>query len=227
MGNAALSLAARGRVDDMGAIRQTMTEIGATARQAALLGEDDLAEQARKRLVDALVAFSRTFKADCYDQTFDPRIALGLARQNELLDTGVNVTPCANRNFTAAGSGSDMLWTFAHCGLGIGEWQIKTEGQLVGSGIGLVGAELSGAWTVDENTPERDIRLQFSGTFKLILKPVEGDSTARVPDQLQVQVTQGTSTTEAGVFRRSLNVPGLFFTVKNSDKPCRLNRDPP
>ncbi|MEO7987498.1 MAG: hypothetical protein ABI766_13280, partial [Gemmatimonadales bacterium] len=87
------------------------TDIGTTGRQAALFGEDELAEESRKKLVDALVTFSRAFVNEaCYSQNFDVRIAMGLARQNEMLGTGIDVTPCANRKFTAEGKGADILW---------------------------------------------------------------------------------------------------------------------
>jgi hypothetical protein len=222
VGNEALVVASRGQVSDMGAIRKTLTDIGATGRQAALLGEDDLAEQSRKRLVEALASFSRAFVDEaCYSQSFDPRIAMGLAHQNELLGTGIDVTPCANRKFTAEGTGADITWRFTHCGRGIGDWKIKTEGPLQGTGMGTVSAELSGPWHVDENTSERDIRVQYTGDLRIVLKPVEGDAELSEPDQLVVQANGGTVTADGQVFHKSLNLSGLTFVVKKSDTPCR------
>ena len=222
LGNEALVTASRGQVSDMGAIRRTLTDIGATGRQAALMGEDDLAEEARKKLVDALVSFSRAFVDEaCYSQTFDPRIAMGLARQNEILGTGIDVTPCANRKFTAEGSGGGILWRFTHCGRGTGDWKIKTEGPLQGTGRGTVSTELAGPWTVDENTSERDIRVQYTGDMTIVLKPVEGDPEVSEPDRLLVEANGGTVTADGQVFHRSLNLSGLTFVVKKSDTPCR------
>ncbi len=63
-------------------IRKTMTDIGTTARQAALMGEEELAEESRQKVVDAVVRFSQAFQTACYEQTFDPRIAIALERHS-------------------------------------------------------------------------------------------------------------------------------------------------
>lgn len=226
LGNEAILVASRGQVADMGAVRKTLTDIGTTGRQAALLGEDELAEQSRKKMIDALVSFSRAFVDDaCYSQSFDPRIAMGLAHQNELLGTGIDVTPCANRKFTAEGIGGGITWRFTHCGRGIGEYKIKTEGPLTGTGTGAVAEDLTGPWSVDETTPEGDIGLQYTGDMRIVLKPVEGDAELSEPDRLLVQAKEGIATTEAGVFRKDLNLAGLSFVVKKSDTPCRETDD--
>ena len=222
VGNDATVMAARGQVADMVAIRQVLTDIGATSRQAALLGDEQLAEDARKKLVDALVSFSRTFvDGACYDQTFDPRIAMGLHRQNEILGTGIDVTPCARRLFTADGTGADIVWHFRHCGWGSGDWKIKTSGPLLGSGIATVSDGLTGPWQIDENTSEGDVRVQYKGDMTIVRKPVANEPDLLVPDQLQLVVTEGTVTADGQVFHRGLSMPGLTFAVKTGDKPCR------
>ena len=222
VGNDATVLAARGQVADMGAIRQVLTDLGATGRQAALMGDEPLAEEARKKLVDALVSFSRTFvDGACYDQTFDPRIAMGLHRQNEILGTGIDVTPCAKRLFTADGTGADIVWRFRHCGYGVGEWKIKTSGPLLGSGVATVADDRTGPWQIDENTSEGDVLVQYKGDITIEQKPVENEPDLLVPDRLNLVVTEGTVTAEGKVFHRGLSMPGLTFAVKKSDKPCR------
>ena len=223
LGNETLVVAARAQVSDMPKIRRALTDIGGTGRQAALLGEDELAEQSRQKLVDALVSFSRAFVDDaCYHQSFDPRIAMGLARQNELLGTGIDVTPCANREFTADGKGADILWRFTHCGRGTGDWKITTAGPLEGQGTATVDGDLSGTWSVSETNPEQDMLVQYSGDLTVLLKPVEGDEDTKEPDRLSLQATQSTVTTEGKVFRKSLQMPGLTFVVKRKDTACRV-----
>jgi hypothetical protein len=225
LGNETVVLAARGQVSDMGTLRQSMTDIGATGRQSALMGNDALAEESRKKLVDALVSFSRAFVDEaCYGQTFDPRIAMGLARQNEMLGTGIDVTPCANRKFTAEGKGADILWKFTHCGRGIGEYKIETHGPLEGGGTGTVGEDLSGTWSISEVSPGNDVTLQYSGDLSILLKPVADDPDTKEPDKLEIRANEATATTSEGeVFHRSLNLTGLSFVVKKSDTPCRDN----
>ena len=71
-----------------------MTEIGAAGRQAALLGEDKLADEAQQKMMDALVGFSRTFvDQSCWDQSFDDDLPYAVQRQNEILGTGIDAIP--------------------------------------------------------------------------------------------------------------------------------------
>jgi hypothetical protein len=124
VGNEARVLAARGQVADMDAIRQSLTDLGAAGRQAALMGEDSLAERAREEMVNALVSFSGSFVNEtCWEQTFDDDLPYSLERQNQLLGTGIDVLPCARRRFTAlAGS-----LVFESCSVrGVGEWRVRS-----------------------------------------------------------------------------------------------------
>jgi hypothetical protein len=122
LGNQALSVAAKGQVSDMNAIRSTMTDIGAVGRQAALLGEDALAEESRKKMVDALVSFSKTFvEQSCWDQSFDDELPYSIQRQNEMLGTGIDVIPCAQRRFNAQSG----ILTFESCTVRrVGDWRV-------------------------------------------------------------------------------------------------------
>lgn len=121
--NEALLLAAKGQVSDMNAIRSTLTDIGGVGRQAALLGEDDLAEQSHQKLVKALVSFSSTFvEQTCWDQSFDDDLPYSIQRQNEILGTGIDVLPCAQRRFTARPG----VLTFESCTVrGVGDWRVR------------------------------------------------------------------------------------------------------
>ena len=221
LGNDAVAAAGSGQVAEMEGLRRTMTDIGAAGRQAALMGEEELADQARQKLVDALVSFSSAFTEACYGQTFDPRIPIALQRQNDLLGTGIDVTPCANRKFTAEGRGADILWQFEHCGRGIGAWKIATDGPLRGRGEGTVDPNLTGTWSVEEDTREGDIRVTYSGDLSLTLKPAVGEDDLAVADRLHLQATNSTVQGDGVNVSRSLSLSGLTFVVKTSDQPCR------
>lgn len=146
LGNDAMSLAGRGQVSDMEGIRSTLTDIGGVGRQAALLGEDALAETSRQQMVRALVSFSQTFvEKSCWDQEFDDDLPFGLHHQNEILGTGIDVTPCAQRRFTAVA----QTLTFKSCTVrGVGDWVvlwIAAPGTNGGVGSGKLEAEKGSA----------------------------------------------------------------------------------
>jgi hypothetical protein len=128
-------LAAGGQVSEMPAIRRNLMTTAAVGRQAALLGLDALADKAHQTMVQTLVIFSSAFLKTCWDQSFDDEVALGVERQNELLGTGIEVTPCANRRFKAE-SGAH---TFESCSFrGGGDWRVTwTPGfGVMGKGVG-------------------------------------------------------------------------------------------
>jgi hypothetical protein len=225
LGNQAVATAGRGQVSDMEAIRKSLTDLGGTARQAALFGEEELAMESWHKMTDALVSFSRTFVESCYDQSFDPRIALSMERQNEMLGTGIDLTPCANRKFTAEGKGADILWVFVHCGQGPGEWKITTSGPLQGKGLGTVEPSLSGTWYVDESTAEQDVKVVYSGRLSITTKPVSGESEFQEPDKLMLDATHYVASASGEVSERDIHISGLSFTTKKSDKPCRSNEE--
>jgi hypothetical protein len=225
LGNQAVATAGRGQVSDMESIRKALTDMGGTARQAALLGEEELAMESWHKMTDAVVSFSRTFVESCYDQSFDPRIALSMERQNEMLGTGIDLTPCAKRKFTAEGKGADILWLFEHCGQGSGEWKITTSGPLQGKGVGTVDPTLSGSWYVDESTSEKDVKVVYSGTLSITTKPISGDPDFKEPDQLMLDATHYVASASGEVSEHDIHISGLSFTTKKSDKPCRNNDD--
>jgi len=138
LGNEAKISASLARVSDIPAIRTVLTDIAMTGRQAALLGEDDIAEDARRLMVDTLVTFSRSFvEQSCWDQVFDDELPLSIQRQNDILGTNIDVTPCAQRRFKVPA----QSLTFESCTIrGVGDWRVKWIGQLpmtdggVGSG---------------------------------------------------------------------------------------------
>jgi hypothetical protein len=155
LGNEALSLAGRGQVSDMNAIRGTMTDIGAAGRQAALLGEDALAEESRKKMVDALVSFSKTFvEQSCWDQSFDDELPYSIQRQNEILGTGIDVIPCAQRRFNAQSG----ILSFESCTVrGVGDWRVLWNM----AAPGTTGGRGSGDMKADKDRAKGDYEVKW------------------------------------------------------------------
>jgi hypothetical protein len=230
VGNDALATAARGQVSDIPAIRKTMTDIGTTGRQAALLGEDQLAEQARKKLNDALVSFSRTFVDEsCWDQVFDDDLPYNLQRQNDILGTGIDVLPCARRRFSAQVS----VISFESCTVrGVGDWRVSwnmaAPGTTGGRGSGEMKDErdrAKGDYEVDWGG--NGVEYRASGDMELTrrdngegVKPtytLSGDMLIRL-----VKGKEKISKLEELMGRETKPKKGPFSAeAQVSDKPCR------
>jgi hypothetical protein len=217
----ATTIAAVGQVNDLPNLRGLLTTVLEASRFNALSGNEEEALKEYQGAVGALKSFSAKFTTACYSQSFDPRIALGLQRQNDMLGTGIDVTPCAYRRFTAEGKGADILWQFSHCGMGIGEWKIETSGPLQGKGTGTVEVDLSGTWFVDEATSERDVRVQYSGDMKFIPNADPQGQNASEPGRLSLYARRSTVTSDGVTVSSNLALSGLTFVAKKSDKPCR------
>ena len=156
----------------------------------------------------------------CYGQSFDRRIALGLERQNEMLDTGIDVTPCAYREYTAEFDGP-LVYQFKHCGLGTGEWKIETTGVFKGHGVATVDNDGLGTWEVDQVSSESGLRLQYWGTVRLTSKPQDDAKADIEPDQLYVNSRHGMATLNGKAVEVPLDGQGMTLTAKRTDKPCR------
>ena len=155
LGNQALSLAAKGQVSDINAIRGTMTDMAAAGRQAALFGEDALAEESRQKLVETLESFSKTFvEQSCWDQSFDDDLPFSIQRQNEILGTGLDVIPCAQRRFTAQSG----ILTFESCTVrGVGDWRVLWNM----AAPGTTGGRGSGEMKPDRDRAEGDYEVKW------------------------------------------------------------------
>jgi hypothetical protein len=132
LGNDAIVLSARGQVSDLSALRSILTTIGTASRQAAVLGEEKLALQSWQAMVKVLVEWSSAFvKESCWDQAFSDDLPFAINQQHEILGTGIDVRPCAQRRFTA----SVENFTFESCTIrGVGDWRVSWNFGLVGSG---------------------------------------------------------------------------------------------
>jgi hypothetical protein len=124
-------IAYRAQVTDLEAIRQALTELGTTGLQAARIGEQELAELARKQMVEAVVHFNSSFvDRTCWDQAFDDQLPFNLHRQNEMLGIGIDVMPCAQRRFRAVVS----PLVFESCTIrGVGDWRVRWDMSVPGA----------------------------------------------------------------------------------------------
>jgi hypothetical protein len=180
----ATTIASAGQVKDVPRLQGLLTTVLEASRFNALSGNEAEAEKQYQGAVGAFRTFSAAFSTACYGQSFDARLAQGLQRQNELPGTGIDVTPCAYREFTAESKGGDIVWHFTHCGLGIGLWKIVTEGPLQGKGSGTLEANLSGTWVVDEARPRRILLSSTRVTSALFRRTRVGPTEYRSPTAL-------------------------------------------
>ena len=230
-GKEVLFRASLGQVSDISVIRKTLTDIGTTGRQAALLGEDELAEQSRKKLNDALVSFSRTFvDQSCWDQVFDDDLPYNLQRQNEMLGTGIDVLPCARRRFSAQVS----VIMFESCTVrGVGDWRVTWNMTAPGTGGGGRGSgemkaerdRAKGDYKVDwgangvEYRADGDMELTRRGNGEGV-KP-----TYTLSGDMFVRLTKGKDLIrqfEKLMNRETKPTKGPFSTeAQVSEKPCR------
>jgi hypothetical protein len=233
VGNDALLLAAKGQVSDMNAIRSTLTDIGAAGRQAALLGEDDLAEQSRQKLVKALVSFSSTFvEQSCWDQSFDDDLPYSIQHQNELLGTGIDVLPCAKRRFTAR----PAMLTFESCTVrGVGDWRVRwnmtaptTTGGTGGKGSGELKPDrdrAKGDYAVDWGA--NGVEYRASGKMELVRHDNGAGvkATYTLSGDTDIRLTKGKEMIRMleKVMKQETKPGKGSFSVEAqvSDKPCR------
>jgi hypothetical protein len=149
LGDEVVPLASRGQVSNLPEIRSALGRVAGQGRQDALLGENELADQAARTLVNALVCFSTTFKDACYGQEFDPDIAVAIERQNEIEGTNVDLNPCAYRKFAVRLS---PVYVLESCSVhGVGDWRFT--------------------WTIDDPPPkptQSKIDPQGHGEFESI-----------------------------------------------------------
>lgn len=133
--NDALVLASTGQASDIPNIARSLGGLMSVARQDALLGREEVAMEAQTKMVNVLRTYSQRFAATCDQQTFPVEIALGLARQNELLGTGIDVSHCAKRRLTATIEHTRVTYRFENCSIdGGGNWKVTLSGFLSGEG---------------------------------------------------------------------------------------------
>ncbi len=223
------AVAARAQVADMEVIRKALTEIGSTGRQAALLGEDGLAEEARKQMVETLTGFSGPFVNEtCWDQAFDDELPFSINRQNEMMGTGIDVRPCAQRRFKAFVSPV----IFESCTVrGVGEWRVlwpmQAPGVTGGRGSGELEEERDGAkgdYQVEVAT--KDVEYRASGDLKLTRRDngPGNKATYTLSGEIDIKLTKGEKIVNPMAKLMGQKVGGKRdFSVEPevSDKPCK------
>lgn len=133
--NDALVAASAGQASDIPAIATLLGALLGVARQDALMGRDEVAVEAQGKMMNVLRTFSERFAATCDQQIFPAEVALGLARQNELLGTGIDVTHCARRRLSATITHRLVRYRWENCSIdGGGKWTITLAGFLSGEG---------------------------------------------------------------------------------------------
>jgi hypothetical protein len=220
-------VAARAQVADLDVIRKSLTDIGMTGRQAALLGEDKLAEEARVQMVNTLVRFSGAFVDEtCWDQVFDDELPFSINRQNEMMGTGIDVRPCAQRRFKAVVS----PLTFESCTVrGVGEWRVLWPMPMVSGGQG------SGELEEKRDGAEGDYRVEVerhgveyraSGDLKLTRHDngPGNKATYTLSGEIDIKLTKGEDIVKKMAQLTGQKVGGKRdFSVEAdvSDKPCK------
>jgi hypothetical protein len=163
----ALQVAKAGKASDIDQLRKNITVVVEAGRISQLMG-DPSAEEQQRALVAILTTFSKKFSQTCEQQSFNPLIALGLKRQNEMLGTGVEVDHCANRVFEAKIETGTETVRWRHCGLGVGVWKMKAEGLDVGKAEAAIGergqGDFESHWT-QIGTVKADVT--YTGTIEM------------------------------------------------------------
>jgi hypothetical protein len=141
--------AASGNLDDLGNMRAIITRLGVILKRTDSIQENELADAARKAMFAIVETFDDAFSTACYQQSFEPEVALAFERQRELIGLPTDVSPCANRPVEARWkSGTDeILWK--HCGIIMGDWKVTMTGLMRGSGKGFMQSDLTGDYRVD------------------------------------------------------------------------------
>ena len=221
------AVAARAQVADLEVIRKALTDIGTTGRQAALLGEDGLAEESRKQMVETLTGFSGPFVNEtCWDQVFDDELPFSINRQNEMMGTGIDVRPCAQRRFKAV----VPPLVFESCTVrGVGEWRVlwPMPGATGGRGSGELEKERDGAkgdYRVEVG--RMNVEYRASGDLKLTRRDngPGNKATYTLSGEMDIKLIKGDEMVKQMAKLMGQKIGGKQnFSVEAavSDKPCR------
>ena len=132
-------VASTGQAADIPRIATSMGALLSVARQDALMGREEVAQEAQVQMVRVLTTFSQRFADTCEQQTFPVEVALGLERQNQLMGTGISLMHCARRKYSADIMSQGVQYHFETCtAQGEGTWELTISGLVRGSGKGGV-----------------------------------------------------------------------------------------
>lgn len=217
----AKSVAARGAAADLPALRGLLTTVVQASRFNQLMGNEADALTQWQAAVELAKTYASSFRENCHGQVFAQELALGLDRQQSMLGTGIDVTPCAKRRFSVELGGfkaeNCSIWTD-------GEWELTRQDRYPGTGSALL------ALNESRTATEGDWHLEFAG----------GGITGSEAGHMRVTVTETRSPTgelarEYKVYMSfdflqtragqktaiASNEPAKSFPVKRSETPCR------
>jgi len=170
--------AASGQVSDIPAITKSMGKILGIARQDALMGHEELAQQAQAEMVMVLTTFSEEFAKTCQDQNFPVETALGLERQNQLMGTGISLTHCMTRKFTTELKSQGVTYRFETCSdlsHFPRKWELKISG-----GVNGTGQAEGGFW--DAKFLWKGIKTNMGGEMEISSEEIEvKDESVKIP----------------------------------------------
>jgi hypothetical protein len=177
--------------------------------------------------VNTLVRFSGAFVDEtCWDQVFDDELPFSINRQNEMMGTGIDVRPCAQRRFKAVVS----PLTFESCTVrGVGEWRVLWPMPMVSGGQG------SGELEEKRDGAEGDYRVEVerhgveyraSGDLKLTRHDngPGNKATYTLSGEIDIKLTKGEDIVKKMAQLTGQKVGGKRdFSVEAdvSDKPCK------
>ncbi len=172
----AMVIAVGGQVSDLLAMNKPLGGLLSVARQDAFIGREEVALKAQQYAIEVLTTFSQKFAETCEQQSFPVEIALELQRQNELMGTGVSVTHCANRKYTADFNDLGLKYHLETCsGISLPVWNETISGHV---GEGSEGGDVH--W---EEKIVYDETLEAAGTMKITVKEIEEkEETVKVPN---------------------------------------------
>jgi len=222
----ALQVAKAGRASDIDELRKNITVVVEAGRISQLMG-DASAEDQQRELVAILTTFSKKFSQTCEQQSFNPLIALGVKRQNEMLGTGVEVDHCANRVFEARIEAGTETVRWRHCGQGVGIWKMKAEGLDVGEGNAAIGGTGQGDFEA-HYTRIGTVKADVTYTGKIELKRTEiADAKGHITD-VRYDFTQGIESISGNMIVANRRFPvngvpttsAVVITIINDNRAC-------
>ncbi|MGH7721068.1 MAG: hypothetical protein ACREON_19750 [Gemmatimonadaceae bacterium] len=227
----ALAVAKAGKASDIEALRKDIAVVVEAARIGQLLGDPSADEQQRK-LVEVVKTFSQKFAETCEQQSFNPLIAMGLKRQNELLGTGVDVDHCAFRLFEASIRTGQQNTRWRHCGLGVGRWLMKAEGLDVGKGEAELDDNGQGAFT-SHYTKVGTVSADVTHTGTLRMKRTEIANAEGHITAVKYAIIQSITSISGKMFVGPIAAPvsgvlssaPMTIAVINDNKACDPDKD--
>jgi hypothetical protein len=227
--NDTLRAAATGEVARIGQIREGMTSLVGVMRQSALSGDEKLAEESRAAMIRMATVFNEAFQKTCFEQSFDPEIAVALDRQNKILGIGIDVLPCANRRHSIVVE-SGIRYEFRNCSRGgEGYWRIKVTGMFSGTGsadlvLGDDRKSVAGAWKL--KLTGHGATFDAVGDMKLVVHEDRAQDGTLLKRRTTAKISTSVATGRA--YGKSATVSPQQSgeePVIVSDKPCKSLED--